>query len=303
MTTVHPIAAPWGRFALYSYLIEGPDLALVDTGVTASAAGVPAELERLGRRIEDVRWILLTHGHIDHVGGAHALWEATGRRAKVVISALDAPFLRSRRAHVEEALRLRGPYVDAAALEARKGAEVLEAISGEMEPAVLVEDGDVLDLGGLPVRVVAIPGHTPGAVAYVVGEAEHVFVGDAAQCYGAASGFPGYEDPDAYRASLQRLLALDPAHLYLGHPYRRADGTPFPVALDAGDAREALVASLAREAEIRAVMARAVPVGSASAYSPFEQVATELGYAGDPALEPSPFFTTLHGYTQTQELS
>ncbi len=33
-------------------------------------------LEALGRRIEDVRWILLTHGHIDHVGGAHALWNS-----------------------------------------------------------------------------------------------------------------------------------------------------------------------------------------------------------------------------------
>jgi glyoxylase-like metal-dependent hydrolase (beta-lactamase superfamily II) len=107
MVSVHSIAAPWGRFHLYSYLIDAPDLALVDTGVTASAANVPAELEKLGRRIQDVRWILLTHGHIDHVGGAHALWEATGRRAQVVISEADAHFLRSRQAHVDEALELR----------------------------------------------------------------------------------------------------------------------------------------------------------------------------------------------------
>lgn len=299
MTEVFPIAAPWGRFALFSYLIDAPELAIVDTGVTASAANVPAELERLGRRIEDVKWILLTHGHIDHVGGAHALWEATGRTAKVVISQVDAHFLSSRRSHVDEALELRGTYVDAAALEARKSAEVLEAISGEMEPSLTVADGDVLDLGGVSVRVVSIPGHTPGAVAYVVEGAEgteHVFVGDAAQGYGAASGFPGYEDPGAYRASLEKVVALDAQHLYLGHPYRRADGTPFDVALDAEGAREALTASLTREAEIRATAARLDPARSASAYSPFETYAADLGYTGDPTLEPSPFFTTLNGY-------
>ena len=293
---VHPIAAPWGRFALYSFLIDAPELAIVDAGVTASAAGIPAELERLGRRIEDVRWILLTHGHIDHVGGAHALWEATGRRAEVVISQADAPFLRSRRAHVVEALALRGAYVDAAALETRKTAEALDAISGELEPTRTVEDGDVLDLGGVEVRVVAVPGHTQGAVAYVVDG--HVFVGDAVQGYGAASGFPGYEDPDAYRASLERIRGLEPRHLYLGHPYRRADGTPFPVDLDATGAREALAASLDREAQVRAAITTIAPAESTSPYSPFEQVAHDLGYTGDPALEPSPFFTTLHGYTQ-----
>lgn len=295
---IHPIAAPWGRFALYSYLIDAPEPALVDTGVTASAAAVPAELARLGRRIEEVRWILLTHGHIDHVGGAYALWEATGRRAEVVISRHDAPFLRSRRTHVEEALTLRGDYVDTAALEATKSSEVREAVSGEMEPTRTVTDGDVLDLGGVEVRVVAVPGHTRGAVAYVV-EQPHgrdVLVGDAVQCYGAASGFPGYEDPDAYRDSLRRLVDLDPARLYLGHPYRRADGTPFPVALDAAGAREALAGSLAREAEIRAAAADFTPTESDSPYSPFEALATRLGYTGDPTLEPSPFFTTLRGY-------
>ncbi|MBD3926175.1 MBL fold metallo-hydrolase [Nocardioides cavernae] len=303
---VHPIAAPWGRFALYSYLIDAPELAIVDTGVAASAANVPAELEKLGRRIEDVRWILLTHGHIDHVGGADALWEATGRRAEVVISATDAHFLRSRRSHVEEALELRGSYVDAATLEERKSREVLEAVSGELEPTRTVGDGDVLDLGGTTVRVVAVPGHTAGAVAYVVdsddvgGGAEHVFVGDAAQCYGAASGFPGYEDPDAYRASLERVLALDPQHLYLGHPYRQADGTPFPVVLDDGGARAALTASLAREAEVRAAMTSSTPTASGSAYAPFAEHAARLGYTGDPTLEPSPFFTTMRGYLCAQ---
>jgi len=300
---IHPIAAPWGRFHLYSFLIDASELALVDTGVTASAAGVPAELEKLGRRIEDVRWILLTHGHIDHVGGAAALWEATGRRAQVVISAADAPFLRSRQAHVDEFQSLRGDYITDPDAAAKKAAEADAAISGEFEPTLVVHGGEVLELGGgVRVRVDAIPGHTAGAVAYIVEGQNDVFVGDAAQCYGAASGFPGYEDPAAYRASLEHLLALEPRHLYLGHPYRRADGTPFPVELDAADAREALQGSLDNEARIRAVALPYLARGlqhTASVYSPFAAIADALGYTGDPTLEPAPFFTTMHGYLTT----
>ncbi|MER7796779.1 MBL fold metallo-hydrolase [Microbacterium sp. NPDC096154] len=294
---VRPIAAPWRRFHLYSFLIDAPELAIVDTGVTASAAGVPGELAKLGRRIEDVRWILLTHGHIDHIGGAYALWEATGRRAEVVVSEADAPFVRSRRAHVDEALALRGDRVGREALEAKKTAEALEAISGEFEPTRLIGDGDVLDLGGAEVRVHAIPGHTPGAVAYEIAGQGDVFVGDAVQSYGAASGFPGYEDADLYRDSLRRLQALEPQRMYLGHPYRRKDGTPFPVVLDAADAAEAIRGSLDREAEIRAAVARAGEgTPSDSPYSPYQQVAEELGYTGDPTLEPAPFFTSIHAY-------
>ena len=311
---VHPIAAPWGRFHLYSFLIDAPELAIVDTGVTESAAQLPAALARLGKDIADVRWILLTHGHIDHVGGAHAIWEATGRRAKIVISAADADFVRSRRAHVAEALKLRGDFVDRGELERSKTREAAAAISGELEPSLLVADGDVLDLGGVAVRVVATPGHTPGAVAYLLEGQRDVFVGDAVQCFGAASGFPGYEDPAAYRASLARLAALAPTRMFLGHPYRDSDGTPLPVALDAAQAQHAFAASLASERRIEAAFEAAFEAAAATAaamtapagapdeggspYAPFAAAASALGYAGDPTPEPAPFFTTMRGYAK-----
>lgn len=299
---VHPLVSPWGRFGLYSFFIDAPEPAIVDTGIASSPAeGMVPALEAIGRRIEDVRWILLTHGHIDHLGGAHALWELTGRRAKVVIHEADAPLLRSRRAHVDQYVDVRQQYIDNpnAIEEQTKAAN--HVISGEMEPTMLVKGGETLALGGdVTVSVHHIPGHTAGSVAYVVDGQQSVFVGDAVQIHGAANGFPGYEDPAAYRSSLRYLRDdVRPQHLYLGHPYRGADGVPYGVELDREAARNALQGSLDLETRIDDAARRYLRDGlqeTDSPYSPFARVAAELGYAGDPSLEPSPFFTTLHGY-------
>ncbi|GAA4708801.1 Glyoxylase, beta-lactamase superfamily II [Promicromonospora umidemergens] len=303
---VHPLISPWGRFGLYSFLIDAPELAVVDTGIASSPAeGMIPALEALGRRIEDVRWILLTHGHIDHLGGAHALWELTGRRAKVVLHEADSHLLRSRRAHVEQYLGVRGRYLREPDGEARQLAAAQTVISGEMEPSVLVTGGETLSLGGgVSVSVHHVPGHTAGSVAYVVDGQDDAFVGDAVQVHGAANGFPGYEAPDAYRSSLRYLRdVVRPRRLYLGHPYRTTDGVPYGVELGRAQAQAALQESLDVEARVRQAAYRCLADDAApdgSAYAPFARAAQELGYAGDPTLEPSPFFTTLHGYLRLQ---
>lgn len=306
---VHPLASPWGRFHLYSFFIDAPEPAIVDTGIASSpAAGMAPALEAIGRRIEDVRWILLTHGHIDHVGGAHALWELTGRRAQVVIHEADARMLRSREAHVHEYVTGRGRYLGDPEGAAKVAAAGHAVISGEMEPTVLVRGGETLPLGGdVTVSVHHVPGHTPGSVAYVLDGQDDVFVGDAVQVHGAANGFPGYADPDAYRASLVHLRdGIRPRHLYLGHPYRMTDGTPYAVELDAEQARVALDESLDVEARIARAAHDCLCLGlheSDSPYSPFASAAETLGYAGDPTLEPSPFFTSMHGYRPHLDLT
>jgi glyoxylase-like metal-dependent hydrolase (beta-lactamase superfamily II) len=299
---VHPLVSPWGRFGLYSYFIDSPEPAIVDTGVTDSpATGLAPELAKLGRRIEDVRWILLTHGHIDHLGGAFALWEMTGRKAKVVIHEADAPLLRSRAAHVDLYRAVRQQYLDNPNAIEQQTAAANGAISGEMEPAVILKGGEVLDLGGgMTVTAHAIPGHTAGSVAYVINGQNDVFVGDSVQIHGAANGFPGYENPSAYRASLTFLRdEIKPNRLFLGHPYRHTDGVPAGMELDAAKSAAVLQESLDIEARIAVAAEHALANGlveTDSPYSPFESVATEVGYTGDPTLEPSPFFTTLHGY-------
>jgi len=299
---IHILPSPWGRFELYSYFIDAPEPAIVDTGIASTPAeGIVPALAAIGRRVEDVRWILLTHGHIDHVGGAHTLWELTGRKAEIVIHEADAPMLRSRRAHVQEYLAGRGHYLHDPEGEAKQVAVTRVAISGEIEPTMVLRGSETLSLGDdVTVSVHPIPGHSAGAVAYVVDGQNDVFVGDSVEMHGAAGGFPGYADPDAYRSSLIHLRdEIRPSRMFLGHPYRHADGHTDGVELDRDQARDALQESIDIESRIRAVTQRYLDDGlveSASPYSPFQKVAEELGYAVDPTLEPSPYFTTMHGY-------
>lgn len=303
--TVHPLFSPWGRFGLFSFYIDAEQPAIVDTGINTSPESMKAELAALGRDIAEVKWILLTHGHIDHVGGAVALWEMTGRQAQVVIHAADAPMLRSRQAHVDEYVAGRGRYLNDPEGAAKVAAAGEAVISGEMEPTLVLTGGEVLDLGGgVTVTVRHIPGHTPGSVAYVLAsdgtDQNDVFTGDAVQIHGAANGFPGYTDPAAYRTSLALLRdEVRPTRLFLGHPYRYAGAEPQGVELDAEAAAAALQGSIDIEAGIAAAAHDCLCAGlpaSESAYSPFDGVATATGYAGDPTLEPSPFFTSMNGY-------
>ena len=299
---IHPLFSQWGRFGLYSFFIDGSEPAIVDTGITSSPVnGIAPGLQQLGRRIEDVRWILLTHGHIDHIGGAHALWEMTGRKAKIVIHEADAPFLRSRRTHVEEYLAARGRYLNDPEGEAKITAACQAAISGEMEPDLIVRHGDQIKLGkDVTVTVHSVPGHTAGSVAYVVEGQRDVFVGDAVQIHGAANGFPSYADPDAYRASLLHLRdQVQPNRLFLGHPYRSQGAESLGVVLNREQAADKIQESLDIEARVRAAtetLGRDGPSVTRAACSPFCCIADHLRYAGDPTLEPSPFFTTMHGY-------
>ena len=90
-------------------------------------------------------YILLTHGHFDHIGGVAAVKAATG--AKVVISAEDAPMLTS----------------------SRKSLAAFSFLSQAPSQAdILVQDGDTVTLGNTAFTVLATPGHTPGGVCYIL---------------------------------------------------------------------------------------------------------------------------------------
>lgn len=108
----------------------------------------------------------------------------------------------------------------------------------------VVSDGDVLDLSGVPVRVIATPGHTAGEVSYYFPDQSMVFAGDTLFAMGCGRLFEG--DAATMHASLQKLAKLpDATKVYAGHEYTLSNAK-FALSVD-GDNEQ--VVGRAREVE------------------------------------------------------
>jgi glyoxylase-like metal-dependent hydrolase (beta-lactamase superfamily II) len=214
-------------------LAEGTDLALVDAGLPAHYAQLTAALESIGRSVHDVRSVLLTHAHLDHIGLAERLRQEAG--AVVWVHTRDVPAL----AHP---LR---PPADAKP-EAGLGRYLLRRPAAARVPAHLgwsgafrtpaitaashLEDDMILDVPGRP-RVVAVPGHTPGSVAFHLPAQGVVLTGDALVTHDGLLGLTGTgpqiigpvftHDTTQARASPEALTSLDAGLVLPGH------GDPF----------------------------------------------------------------------------
>jgi len=208
------------------YLVDtGDGLACVDAGAGLSMERIIAEVRADGFAPERIRWVLLTHGHADHAGGA-AAWRRAVPSIRVGASGQVAGWLA---AGDEEALsvdraRTAGIYPPDYRLEPCEADFVLEA------------DTEV-ELGGIRFRVVATPGHAEGHVAFMaeIDGALNAFTGDALFPEGRIL-LQDTWDCDARLAlrSVERLAAYRPERLLAGHlpPVLADAGRHFCIALD-----------------------------------------------------------------------
>lgn len=300
---VRPIPCPFGTGGtVYAYYIEAPEPALIDTGVAASPAGcIEPALAAAGVRLEDVRWILATHGHWDHIGGMAAARDLAPN-AQTAIHAADAPLLADRSRHLEAyAGGARFRFIDDSAALAAADALLLENISGQLGADRELSDGERVDLGGgVSLRVVHTPGHSPGSATYLLDGHGWAFVGDAAQGWGSVSGrFPLFVQPEDYSASLRRLLDYSPRRLLLGHRFLGRDGATLPAQVQGAAVGELLRLSLEVEGQVAAAVASSAP-GRDGAWD--LSALGEVARAIDPepgassGTWPTHFFTTISSY-------
>lgn len=198
-----------GTRGLSAILVATPEgLVLMDGGLPQTAPLIAANVEALGFKLGDVRFLLNSHPHWDHAGGLAALQRLTG--APVVTSAIGAEAMR----------RGNSPHGDPQAGFGEK-ANAYPPIS-DVET---IEDGATVQVGGITFTMHATPGHTPGGTTWtwrscVGGDCRDLVFADSL----TAVSSPDYrfsehpEQVSQLRASIARVVALPCDLVVSAHP-------------------------------------------------------------------------------------
>jgi len=190
---------------IFEYLEAGPlltncyiigDEKTKEAVVVDPGGSVDRILMVLSRFKLTVKLIVNTHAHPDHVGGNAALAKATG--APIAIHRIEAPILKS-----------------LAAIGSSMGIPV----ENSPEAARLLEEGDVIEVSNIKMKVLHIPGHSPGGICLVIEGTNKVIVGDALfRLSIGRTDFPGGSFEALINGIKEKLYPLgDDIEAYPGH--------------------------------------------------------------------------------------
>jgi glyoxylase-like metal-dependent hydrolase (beta-lactamase superfamily II) len=208
-----------GNGLINSYLLEeSGEVTIIDAGVPGYWGDLPTELAAMGRSLDDVRALVLTHGHSDHIGFAERMRRE--RHTPVSVHELDAALARGEVPNPAKGLgptRL-GPLVQFFLYAGLRGG-LRNRPLGEV---ATFGDGATLDVPGAP-RVILVPGHTPGSAALHVPSHDALFVGDAFATKAVTTGdvgpgvAPFTADAEEAVRSLARIEHVEAGLVLPGH--------------------------------------------------------------------------------------
>ncbi len=221
-----------GEETVGCYLVEEAGaVTIIDAGVPAYYADLTAELAAMGRTIDDVQALVLTHGHDDHRGFAERL--RAEHAVPVSIHQVDAALARGEARNPSAGM---GEYRVGSLLRymlwlMRHGGMRTKALTtvGTFDP------GATLDVPGA-LRVIPTPGHTPGSVTFHAPGHDALFVGDALATDALINGRRGPQvcpfaaDPDDALASLANVEHFEAHWLLPGHGSPWTNGVAAAVA-------------------------------------------------------------------------
>jgi glyoxylase-like metal-dependent hydrolase (beta-lactamase superfamily II) len=195
------------------YLLADRQLALIDTGMPQDGAAIIAAIKSLGRSADELTHILITHGHLDHIGSLAMLKKAGA--ALVVAGVKDTAYIQG---HKKTWTMGREAF----------GGKLFKAVLFFMETFVFhyvpaqvdipCHGGETIDYFG-GIQVVATPGHSPGSISFYHAAKRLLFVGDALNGTGGFAlpmRFGCSSHREALR-SVEQLARLDFDTCLLGH--------------------------------------------------------------------------------------
>jgi glyoxylase-like metal-dependent hydrolase (beta-lactamase superfamily II) len=200
-------------------LVENGRGAFIDCGTHFAVPRMLAALDDAGITAADVDWLILTHVHLDHAGGAGELVDQLPNARLVV--------------HPRGARHMIDPSALWAGASAVYGESVMQETYGRLRPVppervIEAPDGHSVDLAGRQLRCIETPGHARHHLTVHDPRANVCFTGDvfglSYRDFDTAKGpfilpttSPVQFDPEALHASIERLVALEPAAMYLTH--------------------------------------------------------------------------------------
>jgi glyoxylase-like metal-dependent hydrolase (beta-lactamase superfamily II) len=200
-------------------IVEGGRAAFIDTGTNFAVPRLLAALDDLGLARDAVDFVIPTHVHLDHAGGAGLLMQALPR-ATMLVHPRGARHMIDPTALYQGALAVYGQ----AAMDREYG--TLVPVPAERVQAT--DDGMTVQLAGRPLQFIDTPGHARHHHCVWDERSRGWFTGDtfglsyrefdtAAGAWAMPTSSPVQFEPEALRQSITRLLAREPQRMYLTH--------------------------------------------------------------------------------------